>query len=284
VDYSKEILSGLLFATAFLLMKLNPVSVNLGLEIVTGLIALVIFASLVQIAGLVRLKSYYLAPIAALGFFDIRAAGIFLFAFFGKANVSNTMKNMIVPRMSLIAKAAYAGYLAFIIISMATIFPQIEFKVPDSVSGMAVELLVPAIGCQRSYTGQECLDSLVSETIDTQCGTNNACITLMNDQRSQIEESLFKRLKTQFLSFDRKAKVGDILSNTLDEQITLLVEPYQGVFKIIMAVVIFSVFQFLVAPLVTLSAMLTGILLRIMETVGVIEKKTVKVDKIIFSI
>ncbi|MBR9680679.1 MAG: hypothetical protein GOU98_02540 [Candidatus Altiarchaeota archaeon] len=284
MDYGKEILAGLLFVAGFFLMTFNPVAVGFNLGIILGFIALVFFGALIQIAGLVNLKSYYLAPLVALGLFDIRAAGIFLFAFFGKANAKTATTNMIIPKMRAVSKAAYAGYLIFILVSVGAIYSQIEFKIPDTVAGFAVELLVPAIGCDPSYTGQECLDALVSETIDGQCRGNNACITLLNDQRPQLEESLFTQLSSQFIGFSRTKVIRDVLTDALNVQIESLIQPYQGTFKVLMAFVMFSVFQFLAGPLSSMSGIVASLLLRMFIMLKVVKKKTVKVEQIKFSI
>ncbi|MBR9689711.1 MAG: hypothetical protein GOV01_02350 [Candidatus Altiarchaeota archaeon] len=279
----KEVISVLMVATAFLLTMFNPITPSLSTGSLIGIALLVLFGSLVMISGMIGMESYYLAPIAALGFIDTRAFGLFLFAFIGKIAAFSEDNNMIKPRLRTIAKAAFSGYIAFVLISIVVAFPLIEFKIPDSVSGMAVELLVPAIGCSPSYTGQECIDTLVSETIDSQCNENTMCISLLNDQRAEMEENLFTQLTNQFPGFDRDKTVREVLQSTLNEQVGIMIEPYQHWFKILMSFLIFSVFQFLSGPLSLLSSILSKLLLKVMEKLEIIKKEYIKVEKIKFS-
>ena len=283
MKYSKELIAVLTLVTSFFLLKFNPISINMNVASIFGLITIIIFGSLITIAGIIKVPSFFFLPLLFFTIFDMRALGLFIFAFIGNSVVSSTEKNMIKPKIQKLARIAFSGYTIFVLISVLAIYNSIQFKIPTAISGMAINLLVPVIGCETTYTGQECVDSLVNEMIIGQCEDNALCISALNDKRAELELGFIQQLENQFPTFSTDKTVQTILISALENQVMTLIEGYEWVFNIIMAFAIFTVFQFLGTFLSILSGFFAFILLKIFESTGGIKKETKEVEKIIFS-
>jgi hypothetical protein len=279
VGRGTEAIAALVFAVAVLLLLFNPVSLDFNAKSLAGLGLLVAFGSLVSLAGMVRVPVHYLAPVAALAVVDLRAAGLFLFAWAGARSVSAREGNTVVPDPRKLAGPAFSGYALFLLVSVALAYPSLEFTIPGAVSGLAVELMSPALGCELKATGGECIDMLVNSAIARQCKGDQDCVSLLNQNRQAIEEEQLRQVKSQFPSFSLNSTVRSALQETLEFQVQELIKPYADVFRLIMAVVLFSVFQFLGGPLALAAGMLNVAALWAFERAGLVEEKTVRVEK-----
>lgn len=279
----KEVIALAIFLTGFLLTVFNPVSLSFSRETAVGLGLLVLFGALVTLSGLVNMPAPYLAPLGLLVVLDLRAAGLLLFALVGSSRASSREGNMVEPRIPAVAAAAFTGYVFFILASVAVAFPALEFYIPDPVMGAAVGMLQPAIGCELSATGQECVERKVDAFMDRQCDAGSQCEQLLEGQRGQLEAQTLEELSSQFPGFALNSTVGSALKQTLRFQVEQLIRPYQDVFRVIMAFVLFSVFQFLSGPLTLLAAGLTIAMLWGMEKADMVHKEKVRVKKVKFS-
>ena len=96
---------------------------------------------------------------------------------------------MVNPHMKKVAKAAFSGFTIFLLFSIIPIYRSVEFEIPPAIMNFVTSRISPlVIGCEASFTGQECIDLHISELIDSQCDGDNQCITLLNNQRSSLEE------------------------------------------------------------------------------------------------
>ncbi len=283
MKYCKELIAVLILITGLFLLKFNPISINLNPGSIIGLVLIVLFGSLITIAGIIKMPSFFILPLLLFAFFDLRALGLFIFAFIGNSVVNSAENNMIEPKIQNLAKVAFSGYTIFVLISVLVIYNSIQFKIPTAVSGLAINLLVPVIGCETTYTGQECVDSLVNEMISGQCGDNILCISTLNDQRTELELGFIQQLENQFPTFSKNETIQNILVSSLENQVMMLIGDYDWVFKAVMAFAIFTVFQFLGNLLSGLSGIFAIILLKILEATGGVNKETKEVEKIIFS-
>jgi len=283
VKYSKELIAVLTLVTSFFLLKFNPISINMNVASIFGLITIIIFGSLITIAGIIKVPSFFFLPLLFFTIFDMRALGLFIFAFIGNSVVSSTEKNMIKPKIQKLARIAFSGYTIFVLISVLAIYNSIQFKIPTAISGMAINLLVPVIGCETTYTGQECVDSLVNEMINLQCKDNSICITEMNLQRPILEAGFVQQLENQFATFSKNETIQDILVSALETQVSSLIGPYEWIFKAIMAFAIFTIFQFFGGIFAIFSSVIALGLLKLLEVTGGVKKVKKEVEKIIFS-
>lgn len=279
----REVIAVLLLIVAFLITQFNPVSLNFSWTTVVGLLLVALFGALITVGGMIEVRWHYLLPIAALGLIDISALGLFLFAVLGVKAADREEENMIKPNILMINNATFSSYTFFVLAAVVAAYPLISFEIPDAVSSYAVEMLVPSIGCELEYTGQECVDILVNGAIDRQCSGSSACIIALNENRGQLEESILQELGASFPGFDLDRSIREILQDTLDVQIEVMTEPYEDIFKFVMAFVIFSVFQVMASPLTVVGTGICKVLLAVMERANLLTKETVKVEKLRFS-
>ncbi len=278
----KEVIAALIYAAALALFYFNPVTSSPGYGSMVGLAAIAFLGAMLLVGGLSGVPSFYFLPLLGLAVFDLRAVGIVVFILLGMKSVSSGGDNMVVPKVSALARPAFSGYSLMILLSVAFILPGIQFSIPEGVMGFASRMLVPAIGCELEYTGQECVDLLVSKSIDVQCKGDATCISLLNSQRSTLEERTLQQLSSQIPGFSLENTVGESVQSALKSQIDEMIAPYQRAFQFIMAVVIFSAFQFLLLPYTILAGLVAGIVLRLLIALGLVTKSTKKVDKVIF--
>ncbi len=279
----REVVASLLLIVAFFILQFNPVSLSFSTTTVIGLLLVGIFGALVTVGGMIELPWYYTLPVAALSVVDITALGLFLFALFGSKAADREEENMIAPSVMRICSAAFAGYSFFVLAAVASAYPLIDFHIPAAVSGYAVQLLVPSIGCELDYTGQECVESLVSSTIDRQCKGDPNCIRLLNENRDTMEENTLKELQGSFPGFDTQKTVREILQEAMNMQVTQMIEPYRDLFKFLMAFVIFTAFQVLASPMILVSTAISKLTLWLMERANLLTKRLIKVEKLRFS-
>ena len=285
MSHGKEVITVLLFATAFLFLLYNPISLSFEISTLIGLALLLVFGALVSVGGLLRIPLYYVLPIAVLAVIDYRMIGVFLFALLGMGAASEREKNLVKPNMKMITKAAFAGFTIFLIVSVIPIYKSVEFGIPPVIMDFVTARITPLIfGCEAGYTGQECIDIHVNEIIDNQCEGDSECITMLNDQRAAMERLEEEQLLEFMPAFSRNETIGGAIGDAVNQQIRNFLGPYENLFKIVVAAAVFSVFHVLAGPFVVGSTVIAAALLKLMILLRVVEKKTVKVDKTIFSI
>lgn len=279
----REFIAVLLFATAFLITQLDPISLDFSWSSVLGLLFVAVFGALTTVGGMIEVRWHYIVPILALAILDLSAIGLFFFAALGVKAADHEEENMINPNIVMINNATFSSYSLFVLAAVIATFPLIEFGIPDVVSGYAVELLAPSVGCDLDYTGQECIDVLVNEDIDRACEGESTCITVLNQNRPELEEAKAGELAASFIGFGTEKEMRGVLQETLQAQIRVMIEPYADIFKFLMAFVIFTVFQVLASPLTVAAALICKVLIIFMEKSNLLTKETIKVEKLRFS-
>ena len=285
MEHGKEIIVILIFATAFLFLLYNPINLSFEINTLIGLLLLILFGALVAVGGLLRIQLYYTLPILILAVVDFRMVGVFLFAILGIGAATEQEKNMVVPHIKKVAKAAFSGFTIFLLFSVIPIYHSAEFEIPPAIMDFVTGKLSPlVIGCESSFTGQECIDLHVSELIDSQCDGDNQCITLLNSQRGAMEEIELGQFQEFIPSFSLDSPIGESVAEAVNQQIQVFLGPYENIFKLLIAAAVFSMFHVLGGIFASLSGLLAFIIIRLLMMLKLAKKKTITVDKTIFSL
>lgn len=285
MEHGRELIVVLLFATAFLFLLYNPISLSFEVSTLVGLLLLIVFGALIAVGGLLRIPLYYTLPILILAIIDYRMIGVFLFAIIGMGAATEQEKNMVTPNIKKVTKAAFSGFTIFLLFSIIPIYHSAEFEIPPAIMNFVTGRISPLlIGCEASFTGRECIDLHISELIDSQCKGDNQCILLLNDQRAAMEEIELSQFQEFVPSFSLDSSIGDSISDAVNQQIQVLLGPYENIFKILIAAAVFSMFHLFGGIFASLSGLLAFILIKVLMLLKLAEKKTITVDKTIFSI
>ncbi|MBR9681229.1 MAG: hypothetical protein GOV00_00305 [Candidatus Altiarchaeota archaeon] len=253
--------------------------------------SMVLLGAVVAIGGMANLNPAYALPILLLSIKSLSAVGVTIFCAGGLILGAGISSNLIKPKIGLVAKAAFGlPYLIMILIMCAALLSTITFQIPVAVEGMVVDLLGDTviskmINCELSLTGAQCIDKLFSDLVDSQCGDDQLCRTLVegtgrNSQIAALENQISQMMPT----FEKEMTIRENTILWLDTEINSLLTPYQEYLNLAMTVFVFIGLQFMGNFFVPLSGILGGLILTVFMTLGLIEERKKKVDKITYLI